>query len=183
MKFYSTKNIRNVCDLKTAVIKGMPDDGGLFMPARIPQIPPLLISQMNKLSIREIAKIVLDKYLCEDLNPSEINQIVEEALNFDTPLIPISEQFFVLELFHGPTLAFKDIGARFMSRLLSKLNKDANREINLVVATSGDTGSAVASGFFNVEGIRVFILYPSEKISENQKNKSLPMGQTSTLWK
>jgi len=131
---------------------------------------------MNKLSIREIAKIVLDKYLCEDLNPSEINQIVEEALNFDTPLIPISEQFFVLELFHGPTLAFKDIGARFMSRLLSKLNKDANREINLVVATSGDTGSAVASGFFNVEGIRVFILYPSEKISENQKKQITTYG-------
>jgi len=176
MKFYSTKNRNNICDLKTAVIKGMPDDGGLYMPARIPQISPSFLSQMNHMSINDIAKIVLYEYLCEDLNPSEIHQIVQESLSFDTPLIKITDQFYVLELFHGPTLAFKDIGARFMSRLLSKLKKDDDREINMVVATSGDTGSAVASGFNDVEGIRVFILYPSEKISENQKKQITTYG-------
>src|SRR6056297_1020125 len=176
MRYFSTNNRGTLVNLKTAVTTGMPEDGGLYMPEKIPEIPLYLLSQFEHLSIPDIAKIVLQPFICDDLNQSEFEEIVDEALSFDTPLKSITDQIFLLELFHGPTLAFKDVGARFMSRLLSKLIQNDKREINIVVATSGDTGSAVASGFFNVEGIRVFILYPSKKISDIQKKQITTYG-------
>ncbi len=176
MKYYSTKNKNLMTDLKTAVTKGMPSDGGLYMPEDIPQIALPVLSKFQNMPINDIAKIVLKKFVDEDLNQSDFEEIVDDALNFDTPLETITDNISVLELFHGPTLAFKDVGARFMSRLLSKLIKNDKQEINIVVATSGDTGSAVASGFSNVEGIQVFILYPSKKISDIQKKQITTYG-------
>lgn len=176
MKFYSTKNKKKVTDLKTTVIRGMPQDGGLFMPVRIPQISEDVIAQFKKMEINDIGKVVLKDYIDEDLEKRDFEEIIDEALNFETPIKLLTDQLYVLELFHGPTLAFKDFGARFMSRLLSKLIKNDKSAINIVVATSGDTGSAVASGFFNVEGIRVFILYPSQKISDIQKKQITTYG-------
>ncbi|MFP4461340.1 MAG: threonine synthase [Thermotogota bacterium] len=177
MYYFSTKNKEMMADLKTAVITGMPSDGGLYMPERFPEIPLKTLSQFKQMPITDIAKVVLQDFICDDINKSDFEVIVDEALSFDTPLKSITDQISILELFHGPTLAFKDIGARFMSRLMSKLIEKDKKEINIVVATSGDTGSAVASGFFNVDGIQVFILYPSNKISEIQKKQITTYGE------
>ena len=177
MKYSSTKNKNQMTDLKTAVTMGMPADGGLYMPEDIPQITLPVLSSFRNMPINDIAKVILKKYVANEVTQSDFEEIVDDALNFDTPLHTITDNISVLELFHGPTLAFKDVGARFMSRLLSKLIKNDKQEINIVVATSGDTGSAVASGFYNVEGIRVFILYPSKKISDIQKKQITTYGQ------
>ena len=177
MKYYSTKDRSLIVDLKTAVTTGMPLDGGLYMPVNIPQISKQVISEFQNMPINDIAKVVLQKFIIDDLNQTDFEEIVDEALNFDTPLKKITDTISVLELFHGPTLAFKDVGARFMSRLLSKLINNDEQMINIVVATSGDTGSAVASGFYNVDGIRVFILYPSKKISDIQKKQITTYGK------
>lgn len=176
MKYFSTQNKGLRIDLKTAVVTGMPSDGGLYLPETIPQISSHVLPEFQKMPLNEIAKVVLKDYIVEDLPQRDFETIVDEALNFDTPLQKITDQISVLELFHGPTLAFKDVGARFMSRLLSKLIKNEKQAINIVVATSGDTGSAVASGFYNVEGIRVFILFPSKKISDIQKKQITTYG-------
>src|SRR6056297_4031801 len=176
MKYFSTKNKEIRADLKTDVTKGMPPDGGLYLPETIPQISPQNLSEFHKLPLNEIAKVVLKDFIVDDLPVDDFEAIVDEALNFDTPLHTITDHISVLELFQGPTLAFKDVGARFMSRLLSKLVKNDKQAINIVVATSGDTGSAVASGFYNVEGISVFILYPSNKISDIQKKQITTYG-------
>ncbi|MEA1884302.1 MAG: threonine synthase [Thermotogota bacterium] len=177
MKYFSTKDNGLKIDLKTAVITGMPSDGGLYMPEDFPQISTHALLEFQNMPINEIAKVILHDFIVDDLNQSDFEEIVDDALNFDTPLQTMTDNISVLELFHGPTLAFKDVGVRFMSRLLSKLIKNDKQEINIVVATSGDTGSAVASGFYNVEGIRVFILYPSNKISDIQKKQITTYGQ------
>ncbi len=177
MKFYSTKNKSCSVSLKKAVLSGMPSDGGLYMPEFIPVLNDTEIHRMEVESIPEIAMTVLKDYVSEDINITELEEIVWEALNFQFPVKAIDENKAVLELFHGPTLAFKDVGARFMSRLMSKLIRNEKQGQNIIVATSGDTGSAVASGFYNVEGVQVFILFPSGKISTLQQKQMTTLGK------
>jgi threonine synthase len=171
MKFYSTNNKNNLVSFKEAVIKGIADDGGLFLPVEIRKQPLWFIDSINNYSFAEIAYSV-SKILLEDEIPDrDLKKIIDESINFDVPLIKLqNDSISVLELFHGPTLAFKDFGARFMAKTLSYFNQNEN-EITILVATSGDTGSAVANGFLNVEGIKVILLYPSGKVSLIQEKQ------------
>ena len=166
MKYYSTKNIKHQVSLKEVVLKGLPPDNGLYMPQSIPRLPQTFFENLETLSLPEMAYKVADAFFGEDLNDADLKWIVEEAINFDAPLRPIYDTIFALELFHGPTMAFKDFGARFMSRLMSKLISKQDKTVHILVATSGDTGSAVAQGFYNVDGVHVTILYPSGKVSK-----------------
>lgn len=171
MKFYSTKNKLVAYDLRDAVIKGLPEDKGLFMPGDIPLLPQSFFENIHSKSLPEIAFEVAAAFLKEDIPKAEIHRMVSEAINFEAPLVRLSGNLRILELFHGPTLAFKDFGARFMARLMSYLIKDSKERITVLVATSGDTGSAVANGFYGVEGIDVVLLYPSGKVSRLQEQQ------------
>ncbi len=171
MKFYSTKNKNHLVSLKEAVLKGLPPDNGLYMPQNIPQLPQNFFNNLGSYSIQEMAFKVAKAFFGDDLAEVDLRWIVEDAINFDAPLKPIHDDIFALELFHGPTMAFKDFGARFMSRLMSKLISKQSKTVHILVATSGDTGSAVAQGFFDVEGIHVTILYPSGKVSKIQEQQ------------
>ncbi len=173
MKLYSTNNKENIVDLKTAVVTGLAEDGGLFMPRKIPKMEKEFFENIEKLSFQEIAFEVAKKLLSEDISDKKLKEIINEAINFDAPLVKIEESIYCLELFHGPTLAFKDFGARFMSRLISHFNK---KKTVILVATSGDTGSAVAHGFYNVPGVKVVLLYPSLKVSQIQEQQLTTMG-------
>ena len=173
MKLYSTNNKENIVDLKTAVLNGLAEDKGLFMPTKIPKMKKKFFENIEKLSFQEIAFEAAKQLLSKDISVKKIKQIIDEAINFDAPLITLEENIYCLELFHGPTLAFKDFGARFMSRLISYFNK---KETLILVATSGDTGSAVAHGFYNVPGIKVVLLYPSGKVSQIQEQQLTTMG-------
>ncbi|MDP4205995.1 MAG: threonine synthase [Bacteroidota bacterium] len=180
MKYYSTnKSIRNV-SLSDAVIMGLAEDKGLFMPERIEKFDPSFFEQIDKLSFQEIAYEVARKFFGEDIELAKLKNIVYDTLNFDCPVVPVADSIWSLELFHGPTLAFKDVGARFMARLLSHFLGDTKEEVNVLVATSGDTGSAVANGFLNVPGIRVFVLYPKGKVSEIQEKQFTTLGANIT---
>ncbi len=176
MKLYSTLNKENVVDLKTAVLKGLADDGGLFMPTKIPKIEKEFFENIEKLSFQEIAFKVAKTLLADDIPEKTLKKIINESINFDAPLVKIEENIYCLELFHGPTLAFKDFGARFMSRLVSYFNKNSKKESIILAATSGDTGSAVAHGFYNISGIKVILLYPSGKVSQIQEQQLTTMG-------
>ena len=173
MKLYSTNNKENIVDLKTAVLNGLAEDEGLFMPTKIPKMKKEFFENIEKLSFQEIAFEAAKQLLSEDISTKKLKQIIDEAINFDAPLVKLEENIYCLELFHGPTLAFKDFGARFMSRLISYFNK---KETLILVATSGDTGSAVAHGFYNVPGIKVVLLYPSAKVSQIQEQQLTTMG-------
>ena len=173
MKLYSTNNKENIVDLKTAVLNGLAEDEGLFMPTKIPKMKKEFFENIEKLSFQEIAFEAAKQLLSEDISTKKLKQIIDEAINFDAPLVKLEENIYCLELFHGPTLAFKDFGARFMSRLISYFNK---KETLILVATSGDTGSAVAHGFYNVPGIKVILLYPSAKVSQIQEQQLTTMG-------
>ena len=155
---------------------GLPPDNGLFMPERIPSMPAGFITELQGKSLVEIATAVSREWFGEDIPVSELDRMVAEAFPFDTPLVSIGERTHVLELFHGPTLAFKDVGARFMARLMSWMVRGSDRKLTILVATSGDTGSAVASGFFGVENIEVIILYPSGKVSPSQEKQLTTWG-------
>ena len=165
MKYYSTKNKNNFYSLRDAVIKGLPDDNGLFMPESVPVLPQSFFDNLKGMDIRSIAYEVASAWFVNDVPASDLRSMVEDAYSFDAPLIRIDDETYIQELFHGPTLAFKDFGARFMSRLMGWMVKEEKEKLTILVATSGDTGSAVASGFFNVPGIEVIILYPSGKVS------------------
>ncbi len=178
MKFYNTNNRREIVDLSTAIVQGMPKDKGLYMPCSLPKVK--FLSSLKAMSLQEISLEIAKSFLDEDLSNSQIEEIVGNSINFPAPVVDIANGIGSLELFHGPTLAFKDFGARFMSRLLRELGKNLNREITIVVATSGDTGSAVANGFLGVEGIRVVILYPSGKVSPLQEKQLTTLGQNIT---
>lgn len=182
MKYYSTNNIANTVTLEEAVIKGLADDNGLFMPENIKQLPDVFFDTMQTLSFQEIAFTVAHAFFGEDIESEELRRIVDETLTFDTPLVRVKPHIYSLELFHGPTLAFKDVGARFMSRVLAYFiqKKGIDKLINVLVATSGDTGSAVANGFLGVEGIRVFVLYPKGKVSRIQESQFTTLGQNIT---
>lgn len=171
MKFYSTNNKNHKVNLREAVIQGLAPDNGLYMPEVIPQLPATFIKSLPKLSFQQIGFEVARAMLGNDLPESQLQKIIEHTLAFDAPLVEVEQNVFSLELFHGPTLAFKDFGARFLAGLLGHFAKEQNREITILVATSGDTGSAVANAFLNVPGTRVVVLYPSGKVSVAQEKQ------------
>lgn len=179
MKYYSTNKKAPAVTLKEAVIKGLAPDRGLYMPEKLPLIPKAFFNNMSGMSLQEISYVVANTLFGDDINSKELKDIVYDTLNFDIPLKHVSGNRYVLELFHGPTLAFKDVGARFMARLLGYFNKDDNdkRPVNVLVATSGDTGSAVANGFYGVDGVRVFVLYPKNKVSHIQESQFTTLGK------
>lgn len=181
MKYYSTNGLAPAASLKEAVIKGLAGDKGLYMPERINKLPDAFIRDMKNKSFQELAYSVADAYFGEDIEGDTLKQIVYDTLQFDTPLVRVSESIYSLELFHGPTLAFKDVGARFMARLLAHfIRKEGQQDVKVLVATSGDTGSAVANGFLGVPGIRVYVLYPKGKVSPIQEVQFTTLGQNIT---
>ncbi len=181
MKYYSTNKIAPIADLQEAVVKGLASDKGLFMPERIKQLPQSFFDNIENMSFQEIAYVVADAFFGEDVEADTLKQIVYDTLSFDTPAVKVKENIYSLELFHGPTLAFKDVGARFMARLLGYfISKQGEKDVNVLVATSGDTGSAVANGFLGVSGIRVFVLYPKGKVSPIQECQFTTLGQNIT---
>jgi threonine synthase len=180
MKYYSLNDPGTFVDFKEATIRGLAPDKGLYFPEEIPQIPANLLRDLKILSPEEIAFKIIQPYVGDSLPEPELRRIVSETINFEFPLVPVTPNIFSLELFHGPTLAFKDVGARFMSRCLGYFVKDYTRPVTVLVATSGDTGGAVASGFYGIPGIRVVILYPSGKVSSVQKLQLTTLGKNIT---
>jgi threonine synthase len=176
LKFYSTNNISSSVDLKEAVLNSLPEDNGLYMPKQIPEMRSNFIRNIRDYSLQEIAFKIAEPFLAAELNTQDILEIVDDAINFEAPVVELDSSLSVLELFHGPSLAFKDFGARFMARLMSKLNQGEGEDLNILVATSGDTGGAVAAGFYNVPGINVIILYPSGRVSELQEKQLTTLG-------
>ncbi len=176
MELYSTKHISPNVSLKEAVLTGLPPDNGLYVPTKIPKLPPTFFDSIEEKDFREIAFTVGYELLQHAVDKSALAAIIDDAFNFDTPVVPLEDNIHVMELFHGPTLAFKDYGARFMSRLMKYFLRDTNKEINILVATSGDTGGAVGYGFLGVEGINVTILYPRGKVSEVQEKQLTTIG-------
>lgn len=169
MKYYSTNNSQLTVDLKTAVLKSLPPDNGLYMPETITSLNESFVNELDKYTFPEIAFQVAQNMLGDDISDQDLTNIITNAINFDAPLVKLTEDIYTLELWHGPSLAFKDFGARFMAELMSFLVKDDNKQLSILVATSGDTGGAVAAGFFNVPNIDVTILYPKGKVSPLQE--------------
>lgn len=180
MEFYSTNNKDIRVGLKEAVVQGLASDGGLFMPRLIPKLSPEFISNISKHSNESIAYEVAKLWIGQSVPDNEVKRIVEKTIFFDVPLVEVEKQVMALELFHGPTLAFKDFGARFMASLLGFFSQQSSTETTVLVATSGDTGSAVAHGFHKVQGIRVVVLYPSGKVSELQEKQFTTLGDNVT---
>jgi threonine synthase len=180
MKYYSTNKVSEPVSLKEAVIKGLASDKGLFMPERIERFEPLFFRTIDQLPFQEIACEVALKFFGGDISNHDLREIVYDTLQFDCPVVKVDENIWSLELFHGPTLAFKDVGARFMARLLRYFLGKNEKKINVLVATSGDTGSAVANGFLGVEGIHVFVLYPKGKVSDIQEKQFTTLGKNIT---
>ena len=177
MRYYSTNKQAQDVDFKEATIKGQAPDKGLYFPAAIPRIEKMLIDNISNFSNEEIAFRVIRPYVGETIPEERLFQIVTETVNFLIPLVQVNDRISSLELFHGPTLAFKDIGARFMSRCLGHFVKDDARKVTVLVATSGDTGGAVANGFYEVDGVEVIILYPSGKVSPVQEKQLTTLGK------
>ena len=181
MKYYSTNKIAADATLEEAVVKGLASDKGLYMPYSLKLLPQSFYDTIQDLTFQEIAYQVADAFFGEDIPADVLKQIVYDTLSFDTPVVPVTGQIYALELFHGPTLAFKDVGGRFMARLLSYfIRKENKKQVNVLVATSGDTGSAVANGFLGVEGIHVYVLYPKGKVSEIQEKQFTTLGRNIT---
>ena len=180
MHFYSTNRKVPAVSFKEAVLKGLPDDNGLYMPENIPQFNPEFINSLADVSFQEIAFESARLIIEDEIDELALKSIVNDAFNFDIPIRQVHDNIHVLELFHGPTLAFKDFGARFMARTMGHFLQTDGREINILVATSGDTGSAVAQGFLGVEGIRVTLLYPKGKVSKIQEQQLTTIGQNIT---
>lgn len=181
MQYYSTNGISAPVGLQEAVTHGLASDKGLFMPEIIPTIPKAFFNNIAEMSLQDISYVVANTLFGQDIESETLKKIVKETLNFDIPLVHVDENRYSLELFHGPTLAFKDVGARFMARLLGYFNqRQGNKTVNVLVATSGDTGSAVANGFLNVPGVRVFVLYPKGKVSRIQEAQFTTLGANIT---
>jgi threonine synthase len=180
MKFYSTNNKNIKVDLRQAVTQGLAADNGLYMPENVPELPKTFFDTLGTKSLQEIALAVVENLLGGEVPAGELKRIVEHTIQFDAPVVEVEDRVYALELFHGPTLAFKDFGARFMSQLLGYYAQQQDREIVILVATSGDTGSAVANGFLGVEGTRVIVLYPSGKVSEIQEKQFTTLGKNVT---
>ncbi len=179
MMYYSTNGKAPEASLRKAVIKGLAEDRGLYMPARIQALPASFLQTMGERSFVENATVVADAFFGEDVPAADLQRIVAETLSFDCPLREVEPGIYALELFHGPTLAFKDVGARFMARLLRHFTAGEGN-LNVLVATSGDTGSAVANGFLGVEGIQVYVLYPKGKVSPIQECQFTTLGRNIT---
>src|SRR5688500_18493053 len=180
MLFHSTLHKSPPADFKTATLLGQAPDKGLYFPEHIPLLAPDFMQRLPQLSKTEIGMEVLQPYVGDSIPKPRLQQIITEAIDFPFPLVPIHEAIYALELFHGPTLAFKDVGARFMSRCLGYFVRNNNRKVTVLVATSGDTGGAVADGFFNVDGIEVVILYPSGRVSAMQELQLTTHGKNIT---
>ncbi len=181
MKYYSTNGKAPIADLRKAVVKGLAEDRGLYMPERIKKLPKEFFDTIETKSFQEIAYTVADAFFGEDVEADALKKIVYDTLSFDCPVVKVKDNIYTLELFHGPTLAFKDVGARFMARLLQYFIRNTqNKQVNVLVATSGDTGSAVANGFLGVEGIHVYVLYPKGKVSKIQESQFTTLGKNIT---
>lgn len=181
MQYYSTNGQTPEVSLQEAVVKGLAADKGLFMPKQIKRLPDSFFNNIQNLSFQEIAFEVAKAFFGEDVEEEALKQIVYDTLSFDVPLVHVNDNIYSLELFHGPTLAFKDVGGRFMSRLLGYfIRKQGQKQVNVLVATSGDTGSAVANGFLGVDGIHVYVLYPKGKVSPIQECQFTTLGQNIT---
>ena len=188
MKYYSTNKKAPIATLEKAVVKGLAEDRGLYMPERIKTLDSKFFDEMPEMTFQEIALTVADAFFGEDVEPEALKRIVYDTLQFDCPLVKVTDNIYSLELFHGPTLAFKDVGARFMARLLQyflrvkseELRVKSDSTINVLVATSGDTGSAVANGFLGVDGINVYVLYPKGKVSRIQESQFTTLGKNIT---
>lgn len=180
MKYYSTNHKTPNVSLETAVTQGLAADRGLFMPERIDRLPESFFNEIGSMSFQELSFEVAKKFFGEDIPDNILKNIVFDTLSFDTPLVKVKENIYSLELFHGPTSAFKDVGARFMARLLSYFIGKEKKMVHVLVATSGDTGSAVANGFLGVPGIEVHVLYPKGKVSEIQEKQFTTLGQNIT---
>ena len=190
MIYYSTNGKAPIADLRKAVVKGLAEDRGLYMPERINKLPKAFFDDMKDMKFQDIAYNVASAFFGEDVDLDSLKDLVYDTLQFDCPVVKVKENIYSLELFHGPTLAFKDVGARFMARLLQYFIKEergkrraergAKGEGNVLVATSGDTGSAVANGFLGVDGIHVYVLYPKGKVSPIQECQFTTLGRNIT---
>ena len=181
MKYYSTNKIVSEIGLEEAVIKGLAADNGLYMPNEIKKLPAEFFENIEHMSFQEMSFRVAEAFFGEDIPADDLKAIVYDTLSFDVPVVNVKDNIYSLELFHGPTLAFKDVGGRFMARLLSYfVGKSVDKQVNVLVATSGDTGSAVANGFLGVNGVHVYILYPKGKVSEIQEKQFTTLGQNIT---
>ncbi len=176
MNYYSTNNKNIRVSLKEAVVQGLAPDSGLYMPEVIPTLSNDFFKSLQKKTFKQIALAVTENLIGNDLPKKDLERIVEHTIQFEAPLVEIEKNIYALELFHGPTLAFKDFGARFLSGLLGYFAAQQNKEITILVATSGDTGSAVANGFLNVQGTKVIVLYPSGKVSAVQEKQFTTLG-------
>ena len=176
MKYYSTKGTVEPVSFEEAIFKGLPDDNGLFMPEQIPQLPSSFFDGISDLTLPEIGYEVIKQFVDGEIPDEELKALVADTLSFDIPVKKIKDGVYSLELFHGPTLAFKDVGARFLARSLSHFTKKEEKKLTVLVATSGDTGSAVANGFYNVPNIDVIILYPSGKVSGFHEQQMTTLG-------
>ena len=185
MKYYSTNGKAPIADLQKAVVKGLAEDRGLYMPEEIKILPKVFFDNIQEMSFQQIAYNVASAFFGEDVDQDALQDIVYDTLSFDCPVVKVKDNIYSLELFHGPTLAFKDVGARFMARLLRYFTSQTSQAsqsslINVLVATSGDTGSAVANGFLGVEGIHVYVLYPKGKVSPIQECQFTTLGKNIT---
>lgn len=180
MNYYSLNKTAPKADFREATIKGQAPDKGLYFPEKIPLIDPSVIENIESYSKEELAFLIMQPYVGETIDQKTLYRIVAETINFPFPLIRVNERIFSLELFHGPTLAFKDVGARFMSRCLGYFSQQQKGKVTVLVATSGDTGGAVANGFLGVDGVEVVILYPSGKVSTVQELQLTTCGQNIT---
>ena len=178
MKYRSTVGKSPEVSLEEAVVKGLAPDNGLYMPLSFPTLPKEFFDRLPEMSLPEMASEIASALFGEDIEKDALENLTKETLNFPIPLVKVNDNIYSLELFHGPTLAFKDVGARFMARLLGYFNRDnTDRLVNVLVATSGDTGSAVANGFLGVDGVRVFVLYPKGKVSRIQEAQFTTLGK------
>ena len=186
MKYYSTNHQAPEADLQKAVVKGLAEDRGLYMPEEIHKLPKAFFDDMPTMRFQDIAYNVASAFFGEDVDLDGLQDLVNDTLQFDCPIVKVKENIYSLELFHGPTLAFKDVGARFMARLLQYFLRNGrggtatHSTVNVLVATSGDTGSAVANGFLGVEGIHVYVLYPKGKVSPIQECQFTTLGRNIT---
>ncbi len=177
MKYYSLNHKAPKTTFKEAVIKGLAPDKGLYFPETITPLPASFFKNIDNLSDTEIAFQALHQFVSPDIPEAVLKTIIKETLSFDFPIVKLNESISTLELFHGPTMAFKDVGARFMARCLGYFNKNNTNQVTVLVATSGDTGGAVANGFLGVKGVNVVILYPSGKVSDIQEKQLTTLGQ------
>jgi len=177
MNLYSTKNKNHSVSLKEAVLKGLPPDNGLYMPENIPQLPKEFIKNLSDFTFAEIAFKVAHTLIDDYIPKADLKSIIDNSINFPAPVVSLNDSQHILELFHGPSLAFKDFGARFMAQLMSYFNKGEQKELVILVATSGDTGGAVAAGFYKTPGVKVVILYPSGKVSMLQEKQLTTLGK------